>query len=192
MIRAGGDAEAVNHARHRVSPTAAQLFWAYLQVGLSGFGGANAWARRMLVEKRGWLTDAQYAERLGLGQALPGPNAMNTAIIVGHGFAGVAGAAAAVVGLFGGPLVILAGLAGLYDAYGAHPMVRGALAGVASAAAGMMLGTGIKMARKSYPTALMWGIGVLVLALALWRVPLPWIVLGLAPFGVFAAWLERR
>ena len=55
-----------------------------------------------------------------------------------------------------------------------------------------MLGTGIKMARKSYPTALMWGIGVLVLALALWRVPLPWIVLGLAPFGVFAAWLERR
>jgi chromate transporter len=175
-----------------VSPTAKNLFTAYFQVGISSFGGATSWARRMLVEKRGWLTDAQYAERLGLGQALPGPNAMNTAIIVGHGFAGVAGAAAAVLGLFGGPLVILAGLAGLYDAYGAHPMVRGALAGVASAAAGMMLGTGIKMARKSYPTALMWGIGALVLALALWRVPLPWIVLGLAPFGVFAAWLERR
>lgn len=172
--------------------TAGALFAAYLQVGLSGFGGANAWARRMLVEKRGWLTDAQYVERLGLGQALPGPNAMNTAIIVGHGFAGVAGAVAAVLGLFSGPLVILALLAGLYDAYGEQPMVRGALAGVASAAAGMMLGTGIKMARKSHPSALMCGIGALVLALALWRVPLPWIVLGLAPLGVLAAWLERR
>lgn len=172
--------------------TAGALFRAYLQVGLSGFGGANAWARRMLVEKRGWLTDAQYAERLGLGQALPGPNAMNTAIIVGHGFAGLAGAAAAVAGLFGGPLLVLAGLAALYDAHGAHPMVRGALAGVAAAAAGMMLGTGIKMARNSHPGGFMWVVGAAALGLALWRVPLPWVVLGLAPFGVLAAWAERR
>ena len=74
-----------------MSPTAKNLFTAYFQVGISSFGGANAWARRMLVEKRGWLTDREFAERLGLGQVLPGPNAMNTAIIVGHGFCGVRG-----------------------------------------------------------------------------------------------------
>ena len=51
-------------------PSAKHLFTAYFQVGVSSFGGANAWARRMLVEKRGWLTDREFAERLGLGQVL--------------------------------------------------------------------------------------------------------------------------
>ncbi|MCX7931658.1 MAG: chromate transporter [Rhodovarius sp.] len=175
-----------------MKPGAAALFLAYLQVGLSGFGGANAWARRMLVEKRGWLTDAEYAERLGLGQALPGPNAMNTAIIVGYGFAGLPGALAAVAGLFLGPLVILAALAGLYDQYGTHPPVRGALAGVAAGAAGMMLGTAIKMARRSRPSAAMWGVGALVLALALFRVPIGAVVVACAPAGILAAWWEWR
>ena len=63
-------------------PSAKNLFTAYFQVGISSFGGANAWARRMLVEKRGWLTDREFAERLGLGQVLPGPNIVNMAL--GH------------------------------------------------------------------------------------------------------------
>ncbi len=171
-------------------PTATALFVAYLQIGLSSFGGANAWARRMMVERRGWLTDREFAERLGLGQVLPGPNAMNTAIIIGHGFAGVAGAAAAVAGLFGGPLLILAGLSWLYDAYGGHPWVRGALAGVASAAAGMMLGTAFKLVRGARPSWPMVAIGIAALCLALARVPLPWIILGLAPLGILAAYRE--
>ena len=170
-------------------PTANALFIAYLQIGLSSFGGANAWARRMIVERRGWLTDREFAERLGLGQVLPGPNAMNTAIIIGHGFAGVAGAAAAVAGLFGGPLLILTGLAALYDSYGAHPWVRGALAGVASAAAGMMLGTAFKLVRGAQPSWPMVAIGVAALCLALARVPLPWIILSLGPLGILAAYL---
>ena len=171
-------------------PTATALFVAYLQVGLSSFGGANAWARLILVERRGWLTDREFAERLGLGQVLPGPNAMNTAIIIGHGFAGVGGAAAAVAGLFVGPLVILAGLSLLYDAYGTHPWVRGALAGVASAAAGMMLGTALKMVRGARPSRPMLAIGLAALALALARIPLPWIILGLAPLAIWAAYRE--
>jgi len=175
-----------------VKPTAKNLFTAYFQVGISSFGGANAWARRMLVEKRGWLTDREFAERLGLGQVLPGPNAMNTAIIVGHGFCGARGAAAAVAGLFAGPLLILSMLCLLYDRFGHLGVVRGALAGVASAAAGMMLGTAFKMVRGSKPTAPMVLIGLAALFLALWRVPLPWIILGLAPLGVLAAWREAQ
>jgi chromate transporter len=170
--------------------TATALFIAYLQIGLSSFGGANAWARRMIVERRGWLTDREFAERLGLGQVLPGPNAMNTAIIIGHGFAGVPGAAAAVSGLFGGPLLILAGLSVLYDAYGDLPAVRGALAGVASAAAGMMLGTAFKLIRGARPSWPMLAIGIAALCLALARVPMPWIILGLAPLGILAAYWE--
>ena len=175
-----------------IPPTATALFIAYFEVGISGFGGANAWARRMMVEKRGWLTDAEYAERLGLGQVLPGPNALNAAIIIGHGFAGVRGAVAAGLGLFAGPMALLAGLAALYDAYGALPQVRAVLAGVAAAAAGMMLGTALKMVRRVRPPPAMVAVGLAAMGLALWRVPLPWVVFGLAPLGILVAWRELR
>ncbi len=175
-----------------MKPTATALFTAYFQIGLSSFGGANAWARRMLVEKRGWLTDREFSERLGLGQVLPGPNAMNTAIIIGHGFCGPRGAAAAVAGLFGGPMLILAALCLLYDRFGHLGAVRGALAGVASAAAGMMLGTAFKLVRGARPSLPMMAVGLAALALALWRVPLPWIILALAPLGILAACHEAR
>ena len=75
-------------------PTVSQIFLTYLGIGLVGFGGVNAWARRMLVEKKRWLTDQDYAEVLGLGQALPGPNALNVAIFLGERWRGAAGALA--------------------------------------------------------------------------------------------------
>jgi chromate transporter len=168
------------------------LFLAYLRIGLTGFGGVNAWARHHLVEEKGWLTEAEYAETLGMAQVLPGPNALNCAIGVGSRFAGAAGAAAAAVGLFAGPMTLLAGIAALYDAYGQLPLVRAILTGIAAAAAGMVLGTAVKMATRLKPTVWLLLVGLAALAMALLRVPLPFVVLGLAPFGLLAAWRALR
>ena len=90
-----------------MTPTRAQLFLAYLRIGLTGFGGVNAWARQLLVEQKGWLSDQQYAEALGMGQVLPGPNALNCAIAIGARFHGAAGAALACGGLLLGPMAVL-------------------------------------------------------------------------------------
>ena len=73
------------------SPSRADLFLTYGKIGLIGFGGINAWARRVLVEEKRWLTEQEYAETLGLGQVLPGPNALNAAIMVGDRFHGAVG-----------------------------------------------------------------------------------------------------
>lgn len=174
-------------------PSLTALFLTYGKIGLIGFGGINAWARRVLVEEKRWLTDQEYAETLGLGQVLPGPNALNAAIMVGDRFHGWAGALLAPSAMFGGPLIILMGLAVLYDAYGEVPLVRAVLAGVAAAAAGMVLGTAVKMAQKLKPTWGLWAVGLSALAAAgFLRVPLPIVVLGLAPFGILAAWHAGR
>ena len=172
-----------------MTPTRTQLFLAYLRIGLTGFGGVNAWARQLLVEQKGWLTDQQYAEALGMGQVLPGPNALNAAIMVGDRFHGTAGAIAAPAAMFGGPLVLLAGLAMFYDAYGEVPVVKAVLAGVAAAAAGMVLGTAAKMTQKIRPPPALLAVGLCALVAAgVFRVPLPYVVLGLAPFGILGAW----
>jgi chromate transporter len=177
----------------RPVPTLPELFLTYGKIGLIGFGGINAWARRVLVEEKRWLTDQEYAETLGLGQVLPGPNALNAAIMIGDRFHGTAGAIAAPGAMFGGPLILLAGLAMFYDAYGDVPTVRAVLAGVAAAAAGMVLGTAAKMTQKLRPPPLLLAVGLLALASSgIFRVPLPWTVLGLAPFGIAAAWWVLR
>ncbi|NGM20631.1 chromate transporter [Roseomonas stagni] len=174
-------------------PTVAQLFLTYLKIGLVGFGGVNAWARRVLVEEKRWLTEQEYAEVLGLGQVLPGPNALNVAIQLGDRFRGGPGALATTIGLFGGPLVVLMGLAILHDAYGEVPLVKAVLAGTAATAAGMILGTALKMATKLKPSLPIIAVGIAALiGGAALRLPLPYIVLGLAPFGIAAAWWTMK
>jgi chromate transport protein ChrA len=42
------------------------LFLAFLEIGLYGFGGVAAWSRWIIVEKRGWLDEAEYAELLSV------------------------------------------------------------------------------------------------------------------------------
>src|SRR4051794_29801895 len=72
----------------REAVTVAALFLAFLKMGLSGFGGVLPWARRGLVEERGWLTEQEFAETLSLCQFLPGPNIVNVSIHVGARFQG--------------------------------------------------------------------------------------------------------
>ena len=180
-------------AEARPRPNATQIFLTYLRIGLIGFGGVNAWARRTLVEEKRWLTEHEYAEVLGLGQVLPGPNALNVAIQLGDRFRGGPGALAATLGLFGGPMLVLVGMAMLHDAYGEIPIVKAVLAGTAAAAAGMILGTALRMATRLKPSLPILLVGIAALAGgAVLRLPLPTIVLGLAPFGIGAAWWTMR
>ena len=177
----------------RPAPSLAGFALTYARIGLIGFGGVNAWARRVIVEERRWLTDVEYAEVLGLGQVLPGPNALNVAIQLGERWHGAAGAMLGPLALFSGPLAVLIGLATLHDIYGELPLVKAVLAGVASAAAGMIIGTALKMTGKIRPSAPQAIVGIAALiGSAVFRLPLPAVVLGLAPFGVAAAWLRER
>lgn len=177
----------------RPSPTRLAFFLAYLQVGLSGFGGANAWARRVIVEERGWLTEQEFAEYLGLAQILPGPNALNCAVMVGDRFHGAAGAALALLGILGGPLVPLLGIAGLYARYGSAPPVAAALGGLAAAAAGMTIGTALKIATRLRPSLALAAVGACAfVGIGLLRLPLLAVVLALAPLGILAAWLAPQ
>jgi len=173
-------------------PTLAELSWTYFRIGLIGFGGVNAWARRVIVEEKGWLTEQQYAEVLGVGQALPGPNALNVAIQLGERWHGGAGAIAAPVALFAGPLGVLLLLAMAHDRWGEIALVKAVLAGTAAAAAGMVIGTALKMIGNLRPSLPVLAVGAAALGGALMRMPLPVIVLGLAPFGIAAAWWARR
>jgi len=169
------------------------LFLGFLEIGLSGFGGVLPWARRVLVERRQWLSAEEFTEALGLAQALPGPNVVNVSIAIGHRFHGAIGSVLAFAGLMLVPLLIVLLLGVLYTHYGQIDAMRRILAGVAAAASGLVLATGIKMAAglpRSWAPA-----SVAVLAFigaALWRLPLLGVLAVAAPVSVVLAWRRHR
>jgi chromate transporter len=121
------------------------LFAGFFQAGILGFGGVLPVARRMIVDEKRWLTQAQFNDLFALCQSLPGANIVNFAFAFGARNQGVTGAGAAVLGLLMAPVVIVMGLTGLYGRFGGLVPVRHALAGLAAAAAGLMLGAGVKI-----------------------------------------------
>jgi chromate transporter len=85
--------------RKRVS--ALLVFWIFLKLGLTSFGGPIAhlgYFRKELVERRGWLTGAAYAELVALCQFLPGPASSQAGFVIGLRKAGAAGGLAAFTG----------------------------------------------------------------------------------------------
>lgn len=157
-----------------------ELFLGFSTVGLSGFGGVLPFARRMLVEERRWLSADEFNSLLGLCQFLPGPNVANLAVAVGSRYQGVRGAIAAVVGLFGGPLLIVLLLGLLYDRYGHLPAAQGLLRGIAAVGSGLLFGTALRMALalKVKRLFLPFTLAVFV-AVALLRWPMPVVMVAL-------------
>jgi chromate transporter len=177
------------------APELSELFFAFLGVSLSGFGGVLPWARRMLVEQRGWLSEREFAEALALCQFLPGPNIVNMSVVVGARFRGLAGVAVSFLGLVAVPLLIMMALGALYVRYGELEMLRGTLAGLAASAAGLIVAMAAKMAaplvRAREIPALLFALLAFV-AVGVLRIPLYWAVLVLAPLSVGIHWWRLR
>jgi chromate transporter len=183
--------EPVEQSRQTVSKS--ELFFGFLKIGLLGFGGIAPWARHVIIEERRWLTEKEFAAILGIGQILPGPNTMNASVMIGDRFQGIAGALLCLLGQMAMPLVIITSLAVVYQRYASVPEVKAALIGAAAGAAGLVLGTALKMAQKIKLTPL----GLLVELMAfgsigLFEWPLVPVVVVLVPLGVAAAAWERR
>ncbi len=81
--------------------SAADVFFAFLRQGLTAFGGPVAhlaYFRKDFVERRGWLSEAAYADLVALCHFLPGPASSQVGMAIGLRQAGLAGALAAFAG----------------------------------------------------------------------------------------------
>lgn len=180
-------------SQQTAAPTMGQLFTGFLGLGLMGFGGVLPMARHMMVERRGWLTPAEFTDLLGLCQFLPGGNIINMSVAVGLRFRGIPGAAVSLVGLIAAPSAILIGLGSLYARFADNPVIMDMLAGLAAAAAGLIISTAIKMALplRARPVAVVFAVACFV-AIAVLRLPLLPTMLVLAPLSVLASWRFER
>ena len=134
------------------------LFTAFLMVSLCGVGGGGGivWARRVVVEKRRWVTDRDFADIVSLCQFMPGPNIVGIAVCVGAKMRGAVGTIAALCGFLVIPWAIGLSLGLLYLEYAHLPVLRNILGGIAASAVGLLVATGIRLLlpRRRRPAAL--------------------------------------
>ena len=67
-----------------------KLVWAYLKIGIFGFGGGYAMLsliKRIVVDS-GWISDTMFTDIVAVSQMTPGPIGINSATYIGYTITG--------------------------------------------------------------------------------------------------------
>jgi chromate transporter len=108
----------------------------FLGLGTWGFGGPIAsvgYMQRDLVERRGWLTDAEFLDGVALGQTMPGPLAAQVVMWIGYLRKGWAGALAAAAAFIAPSFLLVLVVAVTYVRYSGLAIVQSLFYGIAPA-----------------------------------------------------------
>ena len=169
------------------------LFTGFLKVSLLGFGGGLVWARRTVVEQRQWMGEQEFAETLTLCQLMPGPNIVGITVCVGSKLRGAIGAITAVAGFILVPWIIGLTLGGLLLQHAHLGRLQNILGGVSAAAAGLLIATGIRLLLpyRHHSVVLLFA-ALAFVGMALTKLPLLIVLLGLAPLSIAVTGLERE
>jgi chromate transporter len=127
-------------------PTLLDLALAFMNVGLTSVGSAAAPLRHVLVRRRRWYSENDFAEVQGLAQALPGAVGINVAVMTGDRYARPFGPLAAAAGLVVPSLLVAVALATVATRLAAaNVRFAAAETAVTAAVAGMLLSNGLRL-----------------------------------------------
>lgn len=148
-----------------------QLMAYFLRLGTLGFGGPVAlvgYMQRDLVERRGWITEADYKEGLALAQIAPGPLAAQLAIYLGYVHYRLIGATVVGIAFVLPSFLMVVALGWAYAAFGGLAWMQVVFYGVGAAVIGIMAISAHKLATKNIGRdKLLWGIFAVLAAVTI-------------------------
>lgn len=131
-----------------------------LHLGTFGFGGPVAlvgFMHRDLVERRQWISEAEYKEGLTLAQIMPGPLAAQLAIYLGYVHHGVLGASLVGVAFVLPSFLMVLALGWAYVAYDGLSWMQAVFYGVGAAVIGIITISAWKLTQKTIGRDLLLG-----------------------------------
>ena len=178
----------------RASASLADVFWVFLKIGASAFGGSTqAMVHREMVDRRRWITDEAFLAGLAIAQVLPGANPVNLALYMGMKARGGAGAIVAVTAMIIPAFCIIMLMGFAYRQYSGLPITHFILGGVAAVGIAATLAMGAKVATKLPRNVATIAIGLAVfVAVGILRWPMLPVVAVAVPLSIGVAWLGVR
>jgi chromate transporter len=163
----------------------ALLYW--LKLGFISFGGPAGQIAVMhteLVERRRWISERRFLHALNYCMVLPGPEAQQLATYIGWLLHGTRGGIAAGALFVLPSLFILMALSWIYIAFGHVSVIEGIFYGVKPAVVAIVVAAVIRVGGRAIKNLLTLSFAVAsFVALAVFQVPFPWIVLTAGVLG---------
>src|SRR5438128_3668693 len=161
----------VEQAPERVSSSLWQLVRYFLRLGTLGFGGPVAlvgYMQRDLVERRGWIAEADYKEGLALAQLCPGPLAAQLAMYLGYIRYRILGATLVGLAFVWPSFLMVVALGWLYTLYGGLTWMQAVFYGVGASVIGIIAHSAYKLTTKTIGRDwLLWGIYLVTAAVTI-------------------------
>ena len=180
----GGPEPAVD----RVPFRDALRFW--VKLGFVNFGGPTGQIALMhteLVERRRWLGESSFLHALNFAMLLPGPEAHQLAIYAGWLLNGTAGALVAGIFFLLPAFFLMVALSWIYAVHGDVGWVSGVFDGLAWAVVGIVAAALLRIGSRALHHPLQVLLAAMAfLALLVFGVPFPLVVLGAGLVGWFA------
>ncbi len=130
--------------------TLPSVFWTFFVISALTIGGGYAMIPVIStrVTRRGWMAEKEFYDLFALAQAVPGPMALNAAVLVGGKLLGFPGGAAAFLGIMLPPVISIILVTLLYDAVAGNRIVQGFLEGSYGTILGLVAALLIRMVRS--------------------------------------------
>src|SRR5690242_11009869 len=152
MTSASSETESAPAANPHPAYSLWQMTAYALRLGTLGFGGPVAlvgYMHRDLVERRKWISDADYKEGLTLAQLMPGPLAAQLAIYLGYVHYGILGATLVGVAFVIPSFLMVVALGWAYVRYGGLTWMQAVFYGVGAAVIGIIALSAYKLTKKT-------------------------------------------
>jgi chromate transporter len=170
-------------------PTLGGIFLSFLKIGVVGFGGGLAviaQIRSLVVHKRRWFTDHEFAEAFALAQSLPGTNAGNAATYIGYRLRGWRGAAVAMTGFILPSTLMMILLAILYRHLRAFPITERLFHGLNAAVVAVILVAAWRIGRNTLTKPWQWYVtGLSIIAVIFFRATILEVILSAGLIGIY-------
>lgn len=128
------------------------LFWTFLKIGPSTFGGGYAMIsiiEREAVTKHGWIDEQEFSNVVAIAGSAPGGIGVNAAAFIGYRLAGIAGAIISIIGITLPTFLIVLGLSFLYLNFDSNTKVVAAMKGIQGAVIALIISAAYRMAKTA-------------------------------------------
>lgn len=129
------------------------LFFTFLKIGMFGFGGGYAmlpFIQNEVVSGRGWITQNQFLDIIGISQMTPGPVSINAATFVGFNVGGIWGSLFATFGVVIFSFIAVVLISKSMQKFKNNKYIEAAINGMKPVLIALIISAFVSLARDSY------------------------------------------
>lgn len=176
------------------TPSFNEAFWYWLKLGLISFGGPAGQIAIMhhdLVDKKRWISDKRFLHALNFCMVLPGPEAQQLTIYLGWLLHRTKGGIVAGLLFILPSFILLIALAFVYLQYGQLPLIAAIFYAIKPAVIAIIFSAAWRIGQRTLTNSMLWLIACgAFIAIAIFKIAFPWIMLSVLFIGVIGGRLK--